>query len=84
MKTYGGVGVYIHVFFTWALDGGEWSASRHGRIISGERVIDTHWIGPRIGLDDGESPYRDSNSSPSVVQPVCSRYTDCAIRLSTF
>jgi hypothetical protein len=24
-------------------------------------------------------PYRDSNSDPSVVQPVTSRYTDCAI-----
>jgi hypothetical protein len=23
--------------------------------------------------------YRDSNSDPSVVQPVASRYTDCAI-----
>jgi hypothetical protein len=22
--------------------------------------------------------YRDSNSDPSVAQPVCSRYTDCA------
>jgi hypothetical protein len=24
-------------------------------------------------------PYQDSNSNPSVVQPVVSRYTDCAI-----
>jgi hypothetical protein len=24
-------------------------------------------------------PYRDSNSDPSIVQPVASRYTDCAI-----
>jgi hypothetical protein len=24
-------------------------------------------------------PYRDSNSDPSVVQPICSHYTDCAI-----
>jgi hypothetical protein len=24
-------------------------------------------------------PYRDSNFDPSVVQPVASRYTDCAI-----
>jgi Na+-translocating ferredoxin:NAD+ oxidoreductase RnfE subunit len=28
MKLYGGVGVYIHVFLTSALVGGEWSASR--------------------------------------------------------
>jgi hypothetical protein len=31
MKTYGGVGVYIHIFLTSALAGGEWSASRSGR-----------------------------------------------------
>jgi hypothetical protein len=24
-------------------------------------------------------PYRDSNSDPSAIQPVVSRYTDCAI-----
>jgi hypothetical protein len=24
-------------------------------------------------------PYRDSNSDPSAVQPVASRYTDCPI-----
>jgi hypothetical protein len=38
---------------------------------------------PRAGLDDLEKrnswPYRDSNSDPSVVQPVASRYTDWAI-----
>jgi hypothetical protein len=31
MKTYGGMEVQLHVFFTSALDGGEWSASRSGR-----------------------------------------------------
>jgi hypothetical protein len=31
MKTYGGVEVYIHIFLTSALAGGEWSASRPGR-----------------------------------------------------
>jgi hypothetical protein len=38
-------------------------------------------VDPRAGLDDMEkrkfSPYRDSNSDPSVVQPVSSHYTDC-------
>jgi hypothetical protein len=28
MKAYGGVDVYIHIFLTSALAGGEWSASR--------------------------------------------------------
>jgi hypothetical protein len=58
MKVYGGVDVYIHIFFTSALDGGEWSASRPGRFTPGERTPGTHWIGgwvdPRAGLDDME------------------------------
>jgi hypothetical protein len=40
------------------------------------------WVGPRTGLDDVENkkprPYRDSNSKPSTIQPIDSRYTDCA------
>jgi hypothetical protein len=40
---------------TSALDGGEWSASRPGRFIPGERDPCTHWIagwvGPRAVLD---------------------------------
>jgi hypothetical protein len=53
MKAYGGVNVYIHIFFTSALVGGEWSALRPRRFTPG-----THWIGgwvdPRAGLDDVE------------------------------
>jgi hypothetical protein len=34
-------------------------------------------------MDDVERrkicPYRDSNSCPSAIQPIASRYTDCAI-----
>jgi hypothetical protein len=44
-KAYGGVDVYIHLFLTSALAGGEWSASRPGRFIPGERAPGTHWIG---------------------------------------
>jgi hypothetical protein len=55
MKTYWGVRVYLHAFLTLALDGGEWSASRHGRFTPGERAHGTHWIGgwvgPTAGLD---------------------------------
>jgi hypothetical protein len=28
---------------------------------------------------ESSGPYQDSNADPSVVQPVASRYTDCAI-----
>jgi hypothetical protein len=73
-------------FLTSALVGGKWSASRPGRFTPGERTPSTNWIGgqvgPRASLDDVEKildPYWDSNSDPSVVQPVASRYTDCAI-----
>jgi hypothetical protein len=48
----------MHIFLTSALAGGEWSASRLGRINPGERTPSTHWIGslvdPRAGLDDVE------------------------------
>jgi hypothetical protein len=58
MKAYGGVDVYIHIFLTSALAGGEWSTSRPGRFNPGESASGTHWIGgcvdPRAGLDDVE------------------------------
>jgi hypothetical protein len=58
MKAYGGVDVYIHIFLTSALAGGEWSTSRPGRFICGERAPGTHWIGdwmdPKAGLDEVE------------------------------
>jgi hypothetical protein len=58
MKAYEGVDVYIHIFLTSALTGGEWSVSRPGRFTSGEITFGTHWIGgwvgPRAGLDDVE------------------------------
>jgi hypothetical protein len=87
MKAYGGVGVYIHIFLTSALAGGEWSASRPGRFTPGERAPCIHWIegwvDPRVGLDDVEK--RKFLTLPGleldllVVQPVPSRYTDYAI-----
>jgi hypothetical protein len=58
MKTYGGVDVYINVFLTSALVGGEWSTSRPGRFTPGERAPGIHWIGScvgaRAGLDNVE------------------------------
>jgi hypothetical protein len=38
MKAYGGVDVSIQVFLTSALAGGEWSASRPGRLTPEERA----------------------------------------------
>jgi hypothetical protein len=70
---------------TSALDGGEWSASRPGRLIPRERAPGTHWIGgwvgPRTVLDAEvkrkiPSPRRKSNPRTPNVQPVAQRYTD--------
>jgi hypothetical protein len=44
MKAYGGMDVYIHIFLTSALVGGEWSASRPGRFNPGGTAPGTHWI----------------------------------------
>jgi hypothetical protein len=83
----GGVDVQIHVYFTSALVGEKWSASRPDRVIPGERVASTLWMGGCVslwsGLDDAEKrnswPYRHSNSDPYVDHPVTSRYTDYVI-----
>jgi hypothetical protein len=42
-------------------------------------------VGLRTGINDVERrkilPQQDSNSDLSVIQPVASRYTDCAIHV---
>jgi len=43
MKAYWGVEVYPHVYFTSALDGGEWSASRSGRLTPGKEPLLHEW-----------------------------------------
>jgi hypothetical protein len=74
--------VYIHIFLTSALAGGEWSGSRPGRFTPGTHWIGS-WVGPRVGLGSVEMrkflTNRASNSDPSVVQPVASRYTNYGI-----
>jgi hypothetical protein len=45
MKIYGGSGVVASPISTSALDGGEWSASRPGRFISGNMGFGTHCTG---------------------------------------
>jgi hypothetical protein len=69
------------------LVGGEWSASSTGRFTPEERAPGTHriggWVGPRACLDDVEK--RKFLTMPELellllyVQPVASRYTNCAI-----
>jgi hypothetical protein len=88
MNAYGGVNVYIHIFLTSALAGGEWSASRPGRFTSGDRILDRRLGGPqsqsgRLGEENIIEPYRDSNSEPSVVQPIASRYSGSTVSTST-
>jgi hypothetical protein len=70
---------------TSALDGGEWSASRHGRFTPRETAPGTHWIGgwmgPRAVLDAVvrrkiPNPRRESNPRTPIVQPVAQHYTD--------
>jgi hypothetical protein len=45
MKAYAGVDVWIHIFLTSALAGGEWSVSRTCRFTPGEISHRTHRIG---------------------------------------
>jgi hypothetical protein len=83
MKTYGGVNVYFHIFLISALAGVDWSASRPDSFSPGKEPPIR--IGQEVGWTPepvsttwrrGNSlPYRDSNSDPSVAQPVASRNT---------
>jgi hypothetical protein len=58
MKAYGGVDVWIHIFLTSALDGGQRSTSRPGRFNPPEIAPGTQWIGGWVdasaGLEDVE------------------------------
>jgi hypothetical protein len=80
--------VQIHVFLTSALIGGELSASCPCRCTPPGKEhryqLYRRWAGhqsrsARYTKVKNSSLYRDSNSDPSVVQIVASRYTDCAI-----
>jgi hypothetical protein len=65
-------------FLTSALNGGEWSASRPGRVYPRKMTPCTHciggWVGLRAGLDTearGKNPLPLPASNPS--RPVCSQ-----------
>jgi hypothetical protein len=88
MKAYWGSGGIAETFLTSAQDGGEWAASRPGRLTPRERAPGTHWIGgwvgPRAGLDavvkrTFPSFCRDSNLP--IIQLVAQRYTTELTRL---
>jgi hypothetical protein len=51
MKAYGRVDVYVHIFLTSTLVGGEWSVSRPGCFTPKERgPPPLHWKGDWVGL----------------------------------
>jgi hypothetical protein len=87
MKVYGGVDVQSHIFLVSALVGGEWPASRPSRFTPGEKppvpiAQEVVWTPEPVWTTwrtENSWPYLYSNSDPSVVQPVASRYTDYAI-----
>jgi hypothetical protein len=70
-----------------ALTRGEWSASRPDRFNPGESAPCTHciggWVNSRFDPDHVEKrkflTLPGLELRPSVVQPVASYYTDCAI-----
>jgi hypothetical protein len=54
MREYGGVDIYIHIFLSSTLVGGESSASRPCRFTPGETAPGTHWMGTRASLEHME------------------------------
>jgi hypothetical protein len=88
MKTYEGVDVLIHLLLISVLVGGEWSTSRSGRFHSGEIApgilmpYEAGWAAEPVRTTwrrEKSCLYRDSNSDPSALQPVASRYIDSTI-----
>jgi hypothetical protein len=75
--------LYMSIFLTWTVVGGEWSASCPGRLISAISLVWGCLGGPQNcflprGVDRNLTPYRGLNSNLLAVQPVASRYVDCS------
>jgi len=66
MKTYVGVEVRLHAFLVSVVGGCEWSVSRPGRFIPGERVPSTHWLGGWDGSRAGLDAVTKKKISPSA------------------
>jgi hypothetical protein len=73
-----GIGNITPPFLTSALDGGEWSASRRGRLIPVERSLGAYWKGGlgvsqsrsgRCGVEKNVLPRRESKPGHSVRSP---------------
>jgi hypothetical protein len=82
MEEYGGVDVYTRSILSWPRHKLEVSGQLHAPAALSPGKEPPVPIGPQSRSGRRREkflPYRDSNSNPSVVQPVASRYTDCAI-----
>jgi hypothetical protein len=74
--------VKLYSFFNFGARWGEWSTPRPGRFDPGERYGIRRmggWVGSRAGLDGWGKSRPPPGFDPQAVQPVASRYTDCAI-----
>ena len=63
-----GAEVYLHSFFTSALVGGEWQASRSGRFTDGERAKKLNRSKSRLDISENSS--RELNHDSWSVQPI--------------
>jgi hypothetical protein len=86
MKVYVGVDIQIHIFFTSALvEGGQLHVAAALPPDEKPAVLigyEARWAPEPVWTtwrSKNSCPHQDSNSDPSVVQPVASRCTDCAI-----
>jgi len=68
------VDLYLHVFLTSVIDGGEWSASRLSRLTPEDSVLKTNWIGSRVGVRVSVVANR-KNSFPAPGRPASSLAT---------
>jgi hypothetical protein len=83
---YGGVDVYIHVFLKSAQVGDEWPAYLPAAVPPVPVGYEARWTPELVWMacrGENSWPYQDSNSDYLAVQPVASRYTDCAIPAPT-
>jgi len=69
LKTYWGVEIELHALLNWALDRGEWSASRPSRFTPAVRAPNTHCIGSSLGPRAGQDAVAKINKISSFPLP---------------